>query len=105
MAASSDFDTKTSGTIFEQLRAIIGKDAVSGWDNAWYVTVLGSLELYYMTYWCRKANITPWDAGDVQPPLADLIKSGELHLPKTGRALVPGCGRVSSIFGPKIHLC
>ncbi|KDQ52464.1 hypothetical protein JAAARDRAFT_198376 [Jaapia argillacea MUCL 33604] len=40
-----------------------------------------------------KEQVTPWDAGQVQPPLRDLIQSGELDLPKSGKALVPGCGR------------
>lgn len=42
--------------------------------------------------------MTPWDQGEVQRPLRDLIDSRELDLPKQGRALVPGCGRVSSIL-------
>lgn len=46
----------------------------------------------------RKAKVTPWDAGDLQPPLRDLLNSGELKLPTAGRALVPGCGRVSTMY-------
>ena len=38
--------------------------------------------------------MTPWDAGQSQPPLRDLLASGEIDFPKSGRALVPGCGRV-----------
>lgn len=38
---------------------------------------------------------TPWDAGDIQPPLRDLLHCGVLHLPPAGRALIPGCGKVS----------
>ncbi|KAI0786354.1 S-adenosyl-L-methionine-dependent methyltransferase [Abortiporus biennis] len=59
----------------EQVRAIIAQDNLNGWETAW------------------KENLTPWDAGDVQPPLKDLIESKRIPLPTTGRALVPGCGR------------
>ncbi|KAI0721207.1 hypothetical protein C8Q72DRAFT_756942, partial [Fomitopsis betulina] len=41
----------------------------------------------------RQQNATPWDAGQSQPPLKDLLASGEVDFPKSGRALVPGCGR------------
>ena len=44
----------------------------------------------------RKTGVTPWDSGDFQPALRDLILSNELDLPDVGRALVPGCGRVGS---------
>ena len=53
----------------------------------------------------RRAEITPWDAGTIQPPLADLIESSTLVLPKTGRALVPGCGRVSLAIVRAVTLC
>ncbi|KAJ3533310.1 hypothetical protein NM688_g7303 [Phlebia brevispora] len=58
-----------------QVRAFIAESGDSGWDRAW------------------KENVTPWDGGDVQPPLRDLIVSGDISLPRSGRALVPGCGR------------
>ena len=32
--------------------------------------------------------------GDIQPPLRDVIQSGEIDFPQKGCALVPGCGRV-----------
>lgn len=41
----------------------------------------------------RKESVTPWDAGRVQPPLQELLESARLDLPKSGRALVPGCGK------------
>jgi hypothetical protein len=44
----------------------------------------------------REEKVTPWDIGIVQPPLRDFIQSGEFDLPRKGRALVPGCGRVRS---------
>ncbi|KAF7289966.1 S-adenosyl-L-methionine-dependent methyltransferase [Mycena indigotica] len=39
-----------------------------------------------------RRGATPWDAGECQPPLREIISSGELQLPNSGRALVPGCG-------------
>lgn len=44
---------------------------------------------------CRKEKVTPWDAGAVQPPLRDVLSSGQLLLPSSGRAFVPGCGKVT----------
>ncbi|KAF5384045.1 hypothetical protein D9757_006981 [Collybiopsis confluens] len=38
-------------------------------------------------------NILPWDTGDIQPPLRQVIEGGDVSFPKGGRALVPGCGR------------
>ncbi|KZT02033.1 thiol methyltransferase 1 [Laetiporus sulphureus 93-53] len=58
-----------------RLRELVAQDPGSGWDNAW------------------KEKVTPWDAGQSQPPLRELLASRELPLPKAGRALVPGCGR------------
>ncbi|KAF9003215.1 S-adenosyl-L-methionine-dependent methyltransferase [Cyathus striatus] len=54
------------------LRDVIRSDDPTSWDDAW------------------KAKITPWDAGDTQPPLKEAISA--LSLPDVGRALVPGCG-------------
>ncbi|KAF8450796.1 hypothetical protein L210DRAFT_3500099 [Boletus edulis BED1] len=54
---------------------LMKESPVSGWDDAW------------------KIGLTPWDSGDIQPALRDLILFNELDLPKAGRALVPGCGR------------
>jgi hypothetical protein len=45
----------------------------------------------------RQGDITPWDAGGVQPPLRDLLLSDQLDWPRKGRALVPGCGRVKPL--------
>ncbi|KAG6877153.1 hypothetical protein C0992_010683 [Termitomyces sp. T32_za158] len=39
-----------------------------------------------------KAKVTPWDSGELQPPLREVIESGEVPFPRQGRALVPGCG-------------
>ncbi|KAF9003216.1 S-adenosyl-L-methionine-dependent methyltransferase [Cyathus striatus] len=55
-----------------ELRALIRLDDPTSWDDAW------------------KANVIPWDSGDVQPPLKEAISG--LSLPAVGRALVPGCG-------------
>ncbi|KII95388.1 hypothetical protein PLICRDRAFT_98105 [Plicaturopsis crispa FD-325 SS-3] len=57
------------------MRQFVGADAKNGWDNTW------------------KANVTPWDTGAIQPPLREAVESCGLGLPRTGRALVPGCGR------------
>ncbi|KAE9389993.1 S-adenosyl-L-methionine-dependent methyltransferase [Gymnopus androsaceus JB14] len=38
-------------------------------------------------------NVLPWDAGEIQPPLRQVIEGGEVPFPKEGKALVPGCGR------------
>lgn len=45
----------------------------------------------------RQAKVTPWDAGDTQPALRELVESGAVKPLTTGCALVPGCGRVSSV--------
>ncbi|KAG5637615.1 hypothetical protein H0H81_003949 [Sphagnurus paluster] len=39
-----------------------------------------------------QASVTPWDAGASQPALRELVESGKVPLPRSGRALVPGCG-------------
>ncbi|KAF9269350.1 thiol methyltransferase 1 [Marasmius fiardii PR-910] len=57
----------------KQVQRIVTDDPKS-WDELW------------------KQNITPWDGGQMQPPLRSLIESKELDFPATGRALVPGCG-------------
>jgi len=56
-----------------KLQAMITDDPHT-WDKAWNL------------------NITPWDAGNIQPPLREVLQSGEVDFPKTGRAFVPGCG-------------
>lgn len=38
-----------------------------------------------------------FDEGKAQPVLTGLIESGRLDLPKSGRALVPGCGLASAL--------
>ncbi|KDR76471.1 hypothetical protein GALMADRAFT_66885 [Galerina marginata CBS 339.88] len=37
-------------------------------------------------------GVTPWDAGDSQPSLKEAVESSGLDMPRSGRALVPGCG-------------
>ncbi|EIN10667.1 S-adenosyl-L-methionine-dependent methyltransferase [Punctularia strigosozonata HHB-11173 SS5] len=56
-----------------KVRELIKERGQNGWDDAW--------------------SATPWDVGKIQPPLRTLLESGRLELPKTGRALVPGCGK------------
>ncbi|KIM91039.1 hypothetical protein PILCRDRAFT_94640 [Piloderma croceum F 1598] len=57
------------------VRKLVEQFKDEGWDKAW------------------QEDITPWDAGGVQPPLRDLLFSNQLDWPRKGRALVPGCGR------------
>lgn len=57
----------------KRVHSIVTEDPKS-WDELW------------------KQDLTPWDDGQMQPPLRSLIESKELELPPTGRALVPGCG-------------
>ncbi|KAJ7236165.1 S-adenosyl-L-methionine-dependent methyltransferase [Mycena rebaudengoi] len=56
-----------------KLREIVTDDPQS-WDKAWI------------------QNLTPWDAGEFQPALQEIIQSGEVNFPRIGRAFVPGCG-------------
>ncbi|KAJ7627669.1 S-adenosyl-L-methionine-dependent methyltransferase [Mycena polygramma] len=56
-----------------RLRELITDDPHS-WDQAW------------------NQNITPWEAGGIQPPLREVTQSGEVAFPRSGRAFVPGCG-------------
>ncbi|KAJ6631194.1 S-adenosyl-L-methionine-dependent methyltransferase [Mycena sp. CBHHK59/15] len=56
-----------------KLRAIITDDPHT-WDQAW------------------NQNVTPWDTGDIQPPLREVLRSEEVKFPTSGRAFVPGCG-------------
>ncbi|KDR76474.1 hypothetical protein GALMADRAFT_1328186 [Galerina marginata CBS 339.88] len=39
-----------------------------------------------------KTGSTHWDVGESQPSLKEAIKSSGIDFPRTGRALVPGCG-------------
>lgn len=43
---------------------------------------------------CRTKGVTPWDYGDIQPPLKEAIEKSGIDFAKSGRALVPGCGAV-----------
>jgi hypothetical protein len=38
--------------------------------------------------------MTPWEAGEMQPPLQEAIERSGLEFTRNGRALVPGCGSV-----------
>jgi len=61
----------------ERLQEIIKDDNPGTWDIAW------------------QEQVTPWEAEVIQPPLRELIESGDIAFPTSGRALVPGCGSVS----------
>lgn len=56
-------------------------------------------------YSYRKGETTPWDAGEPQPALKHVLGSGNIDFPRTGRALVTGCGRgydtttIASVLG------
>ncbi|GBE79312.1 S-adenosyl-L-methionine-dependent methyltransferase [Sparassis latifolia] len=61
--------------IQQRVRDLISEHREAGWDKAW------------------QENVTPWDAGQPQPALRQLVESKILDLPTSGRALIPGCGR------------
>ncbi|KAF8589030.1 S-adenosyl-L-methionine-dependent methyltransferase [Ramaria rubella] len=56
--------------------ASVPEDGNKGWDSIW-----------------RADFAPPWDSGDVQPALKELIQEKNFELPKDGQVLVPGCGR------------
>ncbi|KXN84473.1 putative thiol methyltransferase 2 [Leucoagaricus sp. SymC.cos] len=58
------------------MQKIVNPNIQSTWDDAW------------------KANLAPWDAGGIQPPLKEVIEANidGIDWPTAGRALVPGCG-------------
>ncbi|KAH9894286.1 S-adenosyl-L-methionine-dependent methyltransferase [Cubamyces lactineus] len=62
-------------TKMARLRELLSRHQEKGWDEAW------------------KDEATPWDAGTMQPALQELVESSDLDLPRSGRALAPGCGR------------
>ncbi|KIJ95291.1 hypothetical protein K443DRAFT_683129 [Laccaria amethystina LaAM-08-1] len=61
-------------------RHIVKENDLSTWDLAW------------------RENVTPWDAGDVQPSLKEAVESSGIEFPREGRALVPGCGSGYDVF-------
>ncbi|KAL1946954.1 hypothetical protein VTO73DRAFT_15058 [Trametes versicolor] len=60
---------------FAKFRADLAAQKENGWDEAW------------------KAKVTPWDIGTMQLALKELVEESGLSFPRSGRALVPGCGR------------
>ncbi|KAJ3979916.1 S-adenosyl-L-methionine-dependent methyltransferase [Lentinula detonsa] len=62
------------GTRVADIRTFLTEDPQS-WDILW------------------KKKVTPWDSGEIQPPLRQVIESGDVPFARGGRALVPGCGR------------
>lgn len=56
--------------------ASIPDDGNRGWDAIW-----------------RADFAPPWDSGDVQPALKELVQEKGFKLPPDGQILVPGCGR------------
>ncbi|KAH8106222.1 S-adenosyl-L-methionine-dependent methyltransferase [Cristinia sonorae] len=65
----------TPSEIQAKVRQFVAEDPEKGWDKAW------------------QAKTTPWDFGETQPALRELIESDAVKLPTSGTALVPGCGR------------
>jgi len=58
------------------IRQILADDTTgAGWETLW------------------KMNVTPWDRGEMQAPLKELVERNKVPLPTQGKALVPGCGR------------
>ncbi|KAG2003624.1 thiol methyltransferase 1 [Coprinopsis cinerea AmutBmut pab1-1] len=60
--------------IREKVRNTVKPDDHTSWDLLW------------------KQNVTPWDAGESQPSLIELIEESGIDFPRNGKALVPGCG-------------
>lgn len=85
---------------FAKFRADLAAQKENGWDEAWYVlSLLGLCRVCgngLISRPCRKAKVTPWDIGTMQLALKELVEESGLNFPRSGRALVPGCGRVSS---------
>ncbi|KAJ3930592.1 MAG: thiol methyltransferase 1 [Lentinula lateritia] len=67
-------DDHPLGNRVGDMRSILTEDPQT-WDILW------------------KQKVTPWDSGEIQPPLRQVVESGEIPFTKGGRALVPGCGR------------
>ncbi|EAU90061.1 thiol methyltransferase 1 [Coprinopsis cinerea okayama7 len=67
-------DPNLAPEIRAKMQEIFKPDDRHSWDLLW------------------KENITPWDAGDAQPSLIELIEESGLDFARKGRALVPGCG-------------
>ncbi|KAF8970395.1 S-adenosyl-L-methionine-dependent methyltransferase [Flammula alnicola] len=66
--------TEESSQLKLEPKDIVKPDDLSTWELAW------------------TKGITPWDFGDVQPSLKEALETSGLDLPRSGRALVPGCG-------------
>lgn len=93
-----DTDPRAYEELQKAARKIIDPSVISTWDDAWQVLYLNNL--YGVNIPLRRAKATPWDAGATQPPLQDLIEGNPtgIEWPKTGVALVPGCGGVNPFY-------
>ncbi|KAJ3564741.1 hypothetical protein NP233_g8091 [Leucocoprinus birnbaumii] len=62
--------------IVKAMRKLVNPNDPASWDITW------------------KAGVTPWDAGEIQPPLREAIENNTdgIAWPTDGSALVPGCG-------------
>lgn len=62
------------------------------YGEQWLLLSLGPREVNNKPQ--RKKKVTPWETGDIQPALREVIESGLVDFPRQGRALIPGCGSV-----------
>lgn len=66
------------------------------WEERWYVSLVCVLSGVLTI--CRAQGRTPFDQSAAHPAFVKFLRSdtaSELGVPKSGKALVPGCGRVS----------
>ncbi|KAF7761367.1 hypothetical protein Agabi119p4_9359 [Agaricus bisporus var. burnettii] len=74
---SQPFNFRTDSEPAKAVRKLVDVYEPSTWNKAW------------------QASVTPWDAGEFQPPLKEVIETNidGIQWPhRTGKALVPGCG-------------
>jgi hypothetical protein len=57
---------------------------------------LTTLAYIFLSLWVtsRTMGVTPWEAGEMQPPLQEAVERSGLEFARNGRALVPDCGSV-----------
>jgi len=84
-----------SSDAMKTMRKLVDVNQPSSWNNAWSVSIQSSSPI--TNRFIREAKVTPWDAGEIQPPLREAIEVNvdKVQWPEAGKALVPGCGGVS----------
>ncbi|KAJ3485352.1 hypothetical protein NLI96_g5018 [Meripilus lineatus] len=75
MSTSTPSPASLDHAQIQSVRQSIAQHGNDGWDRLW------------------EAGVTPWETGDAQLSLKDLLESGQIDFPKSGHALIPGCGR------------